>query len=431
MHSPIDPQVEQATSQPEAMQAPCPAGQGAVTQKADRRRKYCSDLIMRERQHQTFSECILLERTPEGPVLSEHSPDRRLKHLIDKLEQLYEAIRSSDKSPCMKRAGRLPYIGWRGDVYRLTVLGLRTHECCVSFLELEDERDRWVQENGAELFSPRVTLMYQAMKRWAKPVGYLLDPSISIPTGSPDAEAAISLQRMVKVIRRIDRSWIFRNKLATYERKANDNFRSAADFVTGLFSTHSRILVLRIDCYLVKGAKRWAVNGESERVVRKFARALRENKIVPGYLGMICKREHGISRGMHWHWMIFLDGHKHRAAYHLTRALGEKWSELTEGQGTYFNCYVRRHEYKFNGLGLVKISDEGKLRGIRAAIDYLTKRNCVLKTNDGKQQIFRRSKPRKTARANRGAPRQASDSLALVRRMLGGGRSPHPPGFVD
>jgi hypothetical protein len=392
--------------------------------------KVVADVRRREQIHGHFSDGFLLEEAHGRTMFNGETRDRRLKVLLVSLTRLHKAILETDDPPC-----RLTDIRSAGTeralrTYKLTLLGRKVYTCCKLFLTTGDESVDWLQAYDDHLFNPSMTVMLRAMRRWSGEVGCWPEADEPVLRDAPDAVAAVAVNRLVKFVRRACGTWAFKNEWAKYERQAKANFKSACEFVIDLFARCSRLLVLRVDLYLRPEARSWGYGPGAEKAAQCFLRWLRDRRILRGYLGAIVKRENGIDRGMHWHWMVFFDGHQHRDACGLTRLLGETWGKIVDqGRGSYFNCYARKDEYRFNGLGLVHSSNEEKLLGIRAALCYMTKRDCILRTDNGKQQDFRRSKPRDKREVRRGAPRKNDDNLAVVKRLLGGARSEYPPGF--
>lgn len=277
------------------------------------------------------------------------------------------------------------------------------------------------------VFHPKVTVMLRAMRTYAAAIARHGDPRIQV-TQQP--ELVLALQRLVRFVRRVAKAWRFINALRAHERQEQDNFNSARDYLFYRAGANSKLLVLRIDLYYkpffdVEGA---------DHAVHNFLRWLRgkacKRTLLPSYLGFLIKRENGLVRGMHWHLMVVCDGNEQRSADFLTRQLGQHWMQYTgQGPGAYHNCYADRHRHDFNGLGLVRLDDLEKLAGLRAAIWYMSKQDCVIKATANKERNFWRSPIPRQARKKLGRPRAAADPLKLVHRMLGGERSKYPPGM--
>lgn len=151
--------------------------------------------------------------------------------------------------------------------------------------------------------------------------------------------------------------------------------------------------------------------------------------MVPDFLACIVKRENGICRGMHYHLMVFLDGHERQSAYHLTEVMGKAWVErMGADKGSYFNCYANRNLYRFNGLGMVHVRDTEKLMGLRVALWYMSKQDSPLMVEEGKGKNFIRSMlPANQSKC--GAVRRLGNGIDEVKRVLGGTRSQYPADF--
>ncbi|SOD54771.1 Protein of unknown function [Pseudoxanthomonas wuyuanensis] len=381
------------------------------------------DILRRERQHQLAAERHFCHHTDDGQRFLADTQDRTLKEFMDQLTGAHKALLVNDRSPVRNISSWRPAPAMVVGQYELSGLGKLLHACCVRYLTLEERTPDWLCAYIDYVFSPQVTVMLRALQRWAKPIGLWLEAGVPACDGSPDMDAVHALNRFARFVRRASRSWRFINECRKIDRQANDNFSSGRKLLFELFSHCSRLLVLRVDLYFRPWAKALGVSQEADDLIEKFYRRLRDGRIVDDYLGAIYKREDGINRGAHWHWLIVLDGHRRRDAYGLTRRIGEDWMRVAGvNRSSYFNCYVRAPSFKFNGLGLVHVCDTKKLLGLRAALVYLTKRDCVLKLHSGKDQHFRRSKPRHKDKKQRGAPRRSPDSMATLRRVFAGRR---------
>lgn len=172
--------------------------------------------------------------------------------------------------------------------------------------------------------------------------------------------------------------------------------------------------------------------------MKDFLRSLRINackrNLLPGYLGFIIKRENGISRGTHFHLLVVLNGNlqgktSHSVGY-ISDALCQMWLQrIGHERGSAHNSYRDRHSWPFNGLGLQDFQRIESLVGLRWALDYITKQDCVLKTSNDKIKNFWGTPTPRGTRKKRGPKRKRPDHLALLYRVLDGDRSPCPPGF--
>lgn len=382
------------------------------------------DILQRERQHQHAAERFVCWQTQEGQRFEIDTQDRTIKDLMDQLDALNRRILRDDHSPCLERPPRRGEQGSGVTYYRLTRLGHLLRACCVNFLKQEEQRADWLLAYADYVFRPDITVMLRAMSRYAKRVGLWLVADTSVSSDSPDMDAVHAMRGLTRFIRRVCRSWAFKNEQKKFERQAESNFASGRELLRHWFSRRSRLLTLRVDLYFRPWAKSVGTSKEAERLMRNFQRRLYDGRVVPDFLACIYKREDGISRGAHWHALILLDGHHRRNAYGLSRQIGEDWMrQAGQARSSYFNCYSRAHRFKFNGLGMIHVGDIQKLIGLRAALTYMTKRDCVLKFDSGKDQHFRTSKPRLKTGHKRGAPRKHPDSLSTFDLVFSGPRN--------
>lgn len=256
------------------------------------------------------------------------------------------------------------------------------------------------------------------------------------------------LEDAVAFIRASGQSQEYQHEVDNYKRNEEKNVISCCKYLAAQFERRSQLLVLRVDLYFRPAFKGWGYTREADGHYARFLRALRENRIVPDVLGYISKREDGIDRGIHFHVLIVLDGHKHRDAANLTRMVGEEWvrrcghGEYEDGvdvggtgkkpKASYFNCYTRKDEYRFNCLGLIHPTDADKLRGLRLAVEYLCKETTQLKASPPKSQEGKQDagiSSRKGIRnlrkgimpkghSGRGAPRSSGLDRSAIDRYL-------------
>lgn len=305
--------------------------------------------------------------------------------------------------------------------YKLTRLGREIVNCCRQYHE------KWGIAYVNHVFSPLITVMLRAMKRYAVRVGR---EALGIDRFPPTSELAELLNRLTRFVRRACGSWRFINSEHKHRKQAQENFASARDFICHMAAKHSRLLIIRIDLYY----RPYHNAGIANREIRSFLRWIRgracKRSLLPSYLGFIIKRENGIVRGMHWHLMVICDGNLQRNSGYLAGMLGEAWAKRSgQGRGSYYNCYADREKYEFDGLDMLNLDDFEKMAGLRIALHYMTKQDCVLKATNDKVKNFWRSTVRVGQGKKRGKPRMKDDGLKLLKRMLGGKRSKYPPGF--
>jgi Protein of unknown function (DUF3296). len=231
------------------------------------------------------------------------------------------------------------------------------------------------------------------------------------------------LAHIVRVIRRVCSAKKVSSRVEQLERQQSDNFKACCEYFLSILRVHARPLVLRADLYVEAEAKIAAGEGKIEQAVEKFIRNLREKRIIPGVLGYIIKREDAYDRGIHLHLMVIVDGDKHFQSFNLTEILKTYWIHECVGSpklASGFNCYLRKDEYHYNGIGHVHYADESMLLGVRDAIAYLTKTDChfLVAKEFGKNLRKGQSPRRQEDEKRRGAPRKFSNDVSLAERIL-------------
>lgn len=331
-----------------------------------------------------------------------------------------------------------PFKPGRGIAHKLTTLGKHVHSLCVNALPLVERAEQGFYLKGHSfrkadgtmagvaddepytvihaIPNPHITVMLRACMQIAEKLSGFY-PAEWVNVNEPKVRAAF--EHAARFVRRTCRSKRFKTVIGNHERSAKKNLKSCLDYVMGLFEQHSKLLVLRVDLYIHPDNHEWSASDHAERCISHYLRALREGRIIgPDAKGWAVKREGGFYRGIHFHLMVFLDGHKHKEGYVYSQQLGEAWkNRFSDGKGTYFSCWPLRKKYKYNALGVVHISDRSMLTGIWIALAYMTKEDCTLET--GRSRNLRRGIIVGLADSPKpGAPRKAENDLSLVKRVF-------------
>ena len=296
-------------------------------------------------------------------------------------------------------------------------------------------------------FNPPLTVAFKVVKRWSEELRDYINGEGQPQLGH--ARVREILELMLHLIRSECRSQGYRDELDNYRRNEEKNVSSCCEYMAAQFERRSVLLINRIDLYFRPLFWGWGYTREADAFYSRFLRALRENRIVPDVLGYISKREAGVDRGVHFHLLCIQDGHLHRDSLNMTRLIGEEWvrrcghgdysdgvdfgDEGKKDKASYFNCYTRADQYRYNGLGLVRPMDADKLRGIRLAIEYMCKETSQLKPSPPKA-LERHEDGDAVARkgvrnlrkgimpkghSGRGAPRSSGlDTSAISRELL-------------
>jgi len=387
--------------------------------------------IEREGRYQDIVDTHVKYQFPDRALWVSGQDDHRLKGHCAQLIALHGALRDGDGVPCTDTHAPLRLNGPTLPAIKLRPLGKRILECC----QVYADNHHWGAAWANHIFHPIVTVSLRAMKRYAIRIAQCRVTSGGI---SHDLELGILMRRLTRFVRRVSRSWKYINAVRTHNRKETDNFRSARNFIYHLASKHARLCFLRIDLTFRTGCKDFSHSEVADKAVKDFLRSLRskacKRNLLPGYLGFIIKRENGISRGTHFHLLVVLNGDLQGKTSHsvdyISDALCQMWLQrIGCDRGSAHNSYKDRHSWPFNGLGLQDFQRIESLVGLRLALHYITKQDCVLKTSNEKIKNFWGTPIPRGTHKKRGPRRKRPDHLALLYRALDGDRGPYPPGF--
>ncbi|MEW0552666.1 hypothetical protein AB0V29_21365 [Escherichia coli] len=107
--------------------------------------------------------------------------------------------------------------------------------------------------------------------------------------------------------------------------------------------------------------------------------------------------EYTPNKGLHIHFIGYLDGQRHKKFYRISRQLGDIWSRITEGEG-YFHLCSTKDKYPVRIDHVIHYSDKSAVDGLRYALSYLAKQ-------DQKEHGIILGRSRLPEKSNRGRPR--------------------------
>lgn len=352
--------------------------------------------------HRRYVDGLGIERT-----LLEVGGVRRMKDLFDRLEQLMRRVAATDVAPwrqhargiCMTPEGQSMWVVLRD------VAAEAPDDLC----------------EGRRL-NPWLEVGMSVARKWTSDLRpYAIASPNALDMQEPVPRSLMT--RIFHVIRRICRSKKFRARVNNSTRNATERYLSCANLMIDLLKENARLLVLRIDLYFEGDAKVLSESQEAARAYEKFLRTLREGRLVPELLGYIAKREDGLERRIHYHVLVAMDADLHRQAGSWIECLGQFWVKECVGAGSlasFFNCWKRRNEYRYNCIGVLHYTDSRMLMGLRGALEYMCKEGPHVLVKDGKGRNLRKSQSQKRAdgRRRRGAPRTRDLDLSAARQVL-------------
>ena len=365
--------------------------------------------IFAHRQH--------LEGFRSEHLLLEAGKSRRLTNCLARLQELMECIVLTSA----------PIAFGRGRGFTLSETGRRLWKGLLSAsIEVPEECMAGRQLN------PWLTLGLHLAWKWVPRLrAYSATHNAKIIDVNESAPRRM-LSHVAKVIRRVCKSRQFRARVNNDARREKDNYVSCANLMIELLRRDARLLILRVDLYFEGDAKVLSDSEAAEQAYGKFLRSLREGRIVPDVLGYVGKRENGLDRRIHYHVLVAIDGDKHRAAFSMTERLRSFWIYDCVGSdwlASAFNCWTRRDEHTYPGMGLVHYTDSRMLMGVREALEYLCREDSQVLVGDGIGRNLRKSQIRERTEGEirRGAPRKFDHELCTARQVLLTFDPPPPP----
>ena len=137
-----------------------------------------------------------------------------------------------------------------------------------------------------------------------------------------------------------------------------------------LFGVYSKLLPFRMDFAYRKNTFsygcvcRYAMCAEMLQLINEVG-----DKLV-GYAWVM---EYTERKGLHIHFVGYLNGQIHRSSYLVSRLMGDIWRRVTEGNGYYHWCRFNKN-YPVNINHVIHYSDHKAVNALRYAISYLAKR---------------------------------------------------------
>lgn len=193
----------------------------------------------------------------------------------------------------------------------------------------------------------------------------------------------------LNLIRTESKTPAFRKKISQAKEKAERRYRSAELYIDALFKNRStKLLVLRIDlAYRREHAKSISVS-EAKKDLAHFLNNRRgKPKLFRGWVGYIRKMEWSPQKGVHFHMVIFFNGHQREQDSYLAKSIGEYWVATSENRGIYWNCNDSKHDYKRCGIGMLEENDAEKRKILLDdVIDYLAKNEQLLRPSELKSE---------------------------------------------
>lgn len=155
--------------------------------------------------------------------------------------------------------------------------------------------------------------------------------------------------------------------------------QSLQTYLQQLITHHKRLLFVRIDLkYLDSAQSDLTIKEFHEHMRRLTQRISNQKSCFRGLQGYAWALEQGYENGsLHCHLLLIYDGAKHQNGWYLAKAVGEKWTEITHGQGSYFNCHDTKYTSYYEasgtlGIGMIHRYNDREVSNALRTASYLT-----------------------------------------------------------
>lgn len=318
---------------------------------------------------ETFEKDTLPEHYVEnGELISTDNPNRDLIHLIYSIDCFVEYILITDEEFNLSTRGKCTFLRHNKLVttipfMNIDLLAIHTH---------------YNYSENVKLFC--LALEDIDVSKECVSTALLKNLSnINVERGSHKAQKISklisALNTFIRKIRALGKETGINRKIATRKHNCLRNYNSITRYINDLFTSHSRLLVLRVDL----GYDKDQVAPSLEDVQRDFTRFtnnIRINKQFQDLVGYVWKLELGGLKGYHYHLILFFDGSKVQNDYFHARNIGQYWKDnITSQRGTYFNCNgsKQKQKYKYLAIGMINHNDFKLRQNLNHVVAYLTK----------------------------------------------------------
>lgn len=206
--------------------------------------------------------------------------------------------------------------------------------------------------------------------------------------------------------------------VAKRRNEAEERYLDYCDYIDAWFDEVPRLVFIRLDLGYACDEDNPIQMKQAVADLARFLRNRHHNQLFTGWVGYIAKLECGVTKGLHWHLLIFFNGRERDgdSHVHLAKKLGEYWcSRIAGKRGRYWNCNADYNEFlSLNrcGIGPIHWADTDLRKNLlNHVLPYLTKTSQFVrpKSDDDSRTMRRGQYPPEREGLKRGRRRQHQD----------------------
>ncbi|CNI62771.1 inovirus-type Gp2 protein [Yersinia enterocolitica] len=138
-----------------------------------------------------------------------------------------------------------------------------------------------------------------------------------------------------------------------------------------LFEYYSKVLMIRTDFHWSDNSDRSRYGDEHQFSLDMSILMLRLSEY-PGVIGYAWVLEESLSRGLHAHAVIYVNGQQHCKKWGFQDVIETLWRTVTDGEGYIYNC-PDRSDYRYAIRRPVHFGDYAGRKAMRYVVNYLAK----------------------------------------------------------
>lgn len=168
-------------------------------------------------------------------------------------------------------------------------------------------------------------------------------------------------------------AWIYQER---------QNKISLNKYITDLTCHYARLLFIRVDLKYTQAHSHLITVGDFNEHINKLCQLITNKKTCFQHLqGYAWALEQGeVNGGLHCHLLLMYDGAKRQNDWHIAKEVGEKWVQITQGYGAYYNYHEpdnkrRYQQYDRLGIGMIHRDNDLEIANARRTALYLVKPN--------------------------------------------------------